>query len=239
MTPAWSPATWKCWQPFCGPMCSTHLVVRGAMHAIIQATFCFTLTQLVVQGQHCDSVCWLALQSGRRSWWLEEWKLWKILDAQRSAILIFWCKRPLHVCPIACTPADVSHQAYCLLRGYLQRFPYARLERHDGGPYAGRPFVVFDTAAAWQPLAALRWASKGRAAAAHGLVTEWPLPRLQHRAAGLKTAEGQLSVPEMEPALSPHLCPSLLPMILSCSNRQGFTKRYLFEEAIKVGSWMA
>ncbi|KAL4458450.1 hypothetical protein ABPG75_013315 [Micractinium tetrahymenae] len=67
---------------------------------------------------------------------------------------------------------DVSHQAYCLLRGYLQRFPYARLERHEGGSYAGRPFVVFDTSAAWQPLAAL-------------------------------------------------------------SNRQGLTKRYLFEEAIK------
>lgn len=54
--------------------------------------------------------------------------------------------------------ADVSHQAYCLLRSYLQRFPYARLERHQGGHHAGHPFVVFDTSAAWQPLAALRLA---------------------------------------------------------------------------------
>lgn len=59
--------------------------------------------------------------------------------------------------------ADVSHQAYCLLRSYLQRFPYARLESQDGGTYAGMPFVVFDTAAAWQPLAALRLVMRGRA----------------------------------------------------------------------------
>ena len=50
--------------------------------------------------------------------------------------------------------ADVSHQAYSLLQAYLQRFPYASLGRHEGGQHAGKPYLILDDQAAWQPLAA-------------------------------------------------------------------------------------
>lgn len=38
---------------------------------------------------------------------------------------------------------------------YLQRLPYASLGRHEGGLFAGRPYLILDELAAWQPLAAL------------------------------------------------------------------------------------
>lgn len=60
-------------------------------------------------------------------------------------------KRPCRLPP----PADVSYQAYALLDSYLQRFPYAAAGRQLGGPHDGRPLLVLDERAAWQPLAAL------------------------------------------------------------------------------------
>ncbi|PSC68396.1 flagella associated [Micractinium conductrix] len=53
---------------------------------------------------------------------------------------------------------DVSFQAYSLLRGYLQHFPYASLRYHEEGQWAGRPYVAIDEGAAWEPLAANRTA---------------------------------------------------------------------------------
>lgn len=50
--------------------------------------------------------------------------------------------------------ADVSYQAYSLLQGYLTRYPYASLARHADGEWQGRPFLVIDERAAWQPLEA-------------------------------------------------------------------------------------
>ena len=63
-----------------------------------------------------------------------------------------------HVRPAspASPPADVSFQAYSLLRGYLQHFPYASLRYHEEGQWAGRPYVAIDEGAAWEPLAANR-----------------------------------------------------------------------------------
>jgi hypothetical protein len=49
----------------------------------------------------------------------------------------------------------VSYQAYALLDAYLQRFPYAAQGRQQGGRHDGRPVLVLDERAAWQPLAAL------------------------------------------------------------------------------------
>jgi hypothetical protein len=50
----------------------------------------------------------------------------------------------------------VSHQAYSLLYAYLHRFPYATLAptgEAEGGE--GRPLLLLDEGAAWQPLAAI------------------------------------------------------------------------------------
>lgn len=76
------------------------------------------------------------------------------MPPQRQPIL--WAFIPIRRfrTPPPC-PADVSFQAYSLLHAYLQRFPYVRLGAHPAGsPWAGRPFLVVDERAAWEPLAA-------------------------------------------------------------------------------------